>query len=150
VPKSAPKGPRQISPGHRPGGETSPPRPPQALKGRYTGSQGAMAVVSPFQGSVSGPRAAPWAGLFGPFRARRDDIRSRPVIVTFPIAWSYLVRGPGRIRARKRGRSWPANRDAVSSRPGKDQKDDLSESGKKLYRELVRILKDQSRRARKV
>jgi hypothetical protein len=33
---------------------------------------------------------------------------------------------------------------------GKDQKDDLSESDKKLYRELVRILKDQSRRARKV
>jgi hypothetical protein len=32
---------------------------------------------------------------------------------------------------------------------GKDQKDDLSDGDKKLYRELVRILKDQSRRARK-
>lgn len=33
---------------------------------------------------------------------------------------------------------------------GKDQKEDLSDSDKKLYRELVRLLKDQSRRARKV
>ncbi len=32
---------------------------------------------------------------------------------------------------------------------GKDQKEDLSEGDKKLYRELVRILKEQSRRARK-
>ena len=31
---------------------------------------------------------------------------------------------------------------------GKDQKDDLSAGEKKLYRELVRILKDQSRRMR--
>src|SRR5262245_3751993 len=31
---------------------------------------------------------------------------------------------------------------------GKDQKDDLSADDKKLYRQLVRILKDQSRRAR--
>jgi hypothetical protein len=31
---------------------------------------------------------------------------------------------------------------------GKDQKDDLSVDEKKLYRELVRILKDESRRTR--
>jgi hypothetical protein len=31
---------------------------------------------------------------------------------------------------------------------GKDQKDDLSADDKKLYRELVRILKDKSRRSR--
>jgi hypothetical protein len=32
---------------------------------------------------------------------------------------------------------------------GKDQKDDLSESEKRLYRQLVQVLKDQARRARK-
>ena len=32
---------------------------------------------------------------------------------------------------------------------GKDQKDDLSESDKTLYRGLVQVLKDQARRARK-
>jgi hypothetical protein len=33
---------------------------------------------------------------------------------------------------------------------GKDQKDDLSAEDKKLYRQLVRALKDQSKRANKV
>ncbi len=33
---------------------------------------------------------------------------------------------------------------------GKDQKDDLSADDKKLYRQLVQILKDRTRRARKV
>jgi len=63
----APKGPRQISPGQRPGyGDVH--QIVGALKGRNT-----AAIVSPFQGSrfvrfPLFPRALPWAGMWLPLR----------------------------------------------------------------------------------
>ena len=83
------------------------PHPPQALKGRrrrvVRRERGCVALSGLGRGIYPrAPRALPWADFFGPFRARKDDRRSRRIIGLFN--WRGSIQPP--IGSASAGRSF--------------------------------------------